>query len=251
MIRIKRLKFIGLRNENHLELNEEFDALVTRIGVNTLDIALEYRTYKECLEREIALLDIFRHSKYVPLIEEANQVRKEILFNMTGSVRRTLVHFQPRVRASGSLVFDILKFYKNFAPRSFVGANAMFTCLIRELCDPVNQRLVQRTGLTPWILALEVANNRVIQVMRERDAEIPDKPKRSIEEVRVDVDRVIEVMIDRVETTLLIFGETGNSALVEFVNACNELFDKYRPILSRKSWPTLEDDCLVQPAWPI
>jgi hypothetical protein len=218
-----------LRDETHVEFNEDFRALVTRLGAGALGITAQYtNTYTPAFNEEVSLLDLIRNSKYTPLIERKDDSRDHTVRGFTKAVEAATLHPDPDTRAAAVTLLAIIKHYGDVSRKNYDDQTAAVDDMIRELELADNKALLVLLGLLDWLTRLKAENKEFVDLMRARDDEVSQRPHERMKDVRAVVDEALYALLDRIEAMITLNGIDYTTALAPFVDGYNTIVERYK-----------------------
>jgi hypothetical protein len=220
---IIRIKLQSLKNETHVEINENVDRVFVKYNPQSLGVDALYNRYKQALIQEVDALDFISKSGFTQKITVQDHQRDVIYRGAVDTVNAALHHFNPDYREAAQTIENIMKHYGNIAKKTFDDETAAIDDLIRELHQPVVAQAVNQIGLAPWRDKLQEENTRFKQLMTERYNESAGKTSLRMRTARVETDKYYHAMVTQIENNHLA-GIVVNEAFLKELNAVIERF---------------------------
>jgi hypothetical protein len=229
---ITRFNFHALRNETHVEFNEDFSAAVNKHGAGSIGIKTLFDAYTPLLAGEVALLDMIRKSELTARIEEQDRVRDDIYRGIVAAVASSLHHFTPAKRDAAGRLQVVIDNYGDISRKTYDDESAAINDILREFSTADHAPLVTLLALGEWTTQLAAANARFIELIRERYGELSQRPTARMKSARAAVDELLHAMIDRLEAVVLLNGIDFSDELSPFIHEYNTLATRYKNILA-------------------
>ncbi len=229
--RINRFSYENLRNEAHVQLHENFIALVTRHNAETLGIQSLYAQYVPLLEQEKLALDLILKSGLTDEILAQDRQRDQLFRGFADAVKSGLNHYDPAVQQAAEKIHFILTRYGNLAARPLDQETAAIDDLHRELTDAQNAAHLATLGLGDWLTRLVEANRAFDQLMMSRYTEAAARPTVNMRTSRGAVDTLFRAMLDLLEAQAMVNGEEKYAPFVAELNAVTQ---RYENILAQE-----------------
>jgi hypothetical protein len=228
---ITRFLYESLRNETHAAYHE---TVVTLFGTYTpasLDIALQYSSYKTAYDDEILALDVVRRSELTVQIAEQDAVRDTIFRGFADSVKSATKHFDPEKRSAALRLQNTLTAYGNIAARTLDRETAAIDDLQRELIT--NYELeITNLGLGDWLTQLAAENSVLKTLILDRYSETAQRPAVKMKSARTAVDVAFRAMLNMLDALVLVNGEASYKVFIAELNAVSE---RYKNILAQEA----------------
>ena len=230
-MKIKRLHFNQLRNNEHFQSQTEFKALVERFNPDVLKINPLFSDIYLPLyyAEDEALVKITKNS----LTEKrgaADRRRDKTFRGLADTVNAGLNHFEPELQASAQRVKIVLDTYGNVAKLPLNEETAAIYNLTQELLENYAED-AGKLEIVPWINKLNDNNEDYKALVKGSNEEEAAKTELKAKSTRAQVDLVMSQIIKRVEALIVIEGEENYA---EFVRHLNLHFDKYANTLAQR-----------------
>ncbi|MDR3133998.1 MAG: DUF6261 family protein [Prevotellaceae bacterium] len=227
-----RFRYEHLRNETHVELHRNFNALVDQFSAETLGIDPLYAVYKPWYDEEVTALDVIRKSWLTGEMKKGDRERGLLYRGFAGQVKSYRYHFDADRRKAAQALGSILKHYGNIERRRFYEKTAAIADLHRELVKPENFVRVTALGLVEWLEALAQANLHIEELFMARVDEAAQRPDIHMRSIRREVDKAFRSILDLLESLVRVKGEGTNKAFLAELNTC---MTRYRDILAQEA----------------
>lgn len=228
---IVRVNLHGLRNETHVQFNEEADSVFVKFNPQTLGIQPLYVLYKGALGNEVKALDYIGKSALTEKIVEQDRVRDSIYRGFSDSVKGAAKHFDPAHREAARLILDIFRHYGNITRKTLDDETAAINDLVRELSLPAPLQAVTLLGLTAWQSKLVEENNTFTELMQERYSEAAGKTSFRMRTARAETDKYYHAIVSQIENSIL----AGIAVDEDFIREWNVIIERFKRILAQET----------------
>jgi hypothetical protein len=228
---IIRLNFTQLRNETHVECNENVDRLIDQYDPSTLGILPQYQIYQPLFAEEVAALDVIRKSEYTGEIHEQDLRRDSIFRGFDEAVQSAQHHFVPEKQEAAKRITVVIEHYGNIAAKNYDQETAAIDDLIRELATGDYPSLISLLGLNDWLTQLDAENQRFKNLMAERYTEVSQRPITRMKAARAETDKALRVIFNRIEALALVNGVATYEA---FIRELNAVLERYKNIQAQE-----------------
>ncbi|MDR1526423.1 MAG: DUF6261 family protein [Dysgonamonadaceae bacterium] len=228
---IIRLDYPNLRNETHVELNENAKRILAKHNPETLGISPQYVVYNSALEDEIAVLDLIRKSDYTAEIQEQDHYRDRIFRGFVDTVQSSLHHFDPDKCEAASTIEVMLEHYGNLSVKTYDEETAAIDDLLRELASGDYPSLVNALQINDWLTKLNVENQKFKDLMSDRYLETSQRPPVNMKAARKNTDKALYDIIYLIEALVMV---NGIDAYRDFIRELNAVLERYRLIQAQK-----------------
>ncbi|MDR2653631.1 MAG: DUF6261 family protein [Prevotellaceae bacterium] len=227
---ITRINLQRLKNETHVQFNENINAIFVKYNPQTLNIKALYDLYKAAFDNEIEALDFIRKSELTTKIANQDQRRDTIYRGFVETIKGEMHHFDlEHVEAAESL-YEVCKHYGNIARKTLDDETAAINDLVRELALPVNAAAITLLNLKSWLDRLVEENNLLATLMTERYTETAEKTPLRMAATRIETDRYYHAIVSQLENQWLA-GSVTNEA---FIRELNAVIERYKNILAQE-----------------
>jgi hypothetical protein len=228
---IIRINLRKLKNETHVQLNEDIDSIFVKYNPVTLGINLLYGLYRVALNNEVEALDFIRKSEITKKIHEQDHVRDDIYRGFVESVKGATKHFNPANREAAYLIDDIIGHYGNIARKTLDDETAAINDLVRELDQPAPAQALTLLGLTAWRNKLVEENTAFTELMANRYAETAGKTPFRMRTARGETDRYYLAIVTQIENQYL----AGIDINGVFLRELNAVIERFKHILAQET----------------
>jgi hypothetical protein len=236
------LNFYKLRNEEWFQLFTEFHDLVLKHNPGALNIAELWAAFLLLYTDADTALEIIRKSADTVLMIEADHVRDQTFRGFADAVKSARNHFDPAKRAAAEQLTILFDHFGNLAKKAPNEETAGIYNMLQELNGAYADK-VQTLSLQDWATRLAADNNAYEALVKNRNTEIASRSKLRMKEVRKEVQDVYYRVVERIEATITLNGET--QPFTDFVNEWNAFLKQYDTVLAQrlaKGRPTTSQD---------
>ncbi|MDR1197734.1 MAG: DUF6261 family protein [Prevotellaceae bacterium] len=219
-----------LKNETHVQFNENINGIFIKYSPQTLGIKALYDLYKSAFDNETAALDIIRKSELTAKITEQDNRRDSIYRGFADTVKGAMNHFDPACAQAAETLYDIFRHYGNIARKTLDDETAAINDLLRELSLPTAAQAVTLLGLTSWSNKLAEENTLFAELMTERYVEAAEQTPFRMKETRIETDRYYHAIVNQLENQWL----TGVTALEAVIGEMNAVIERFKNILAHE-----------------
>jgi hypothetical protein len=195
----------------------DVDGLIQQTGAEKLNIATLFPEFHTLRNKEDTAIEAIRKSPLTSRITEADAVRDSVFRGFTLTVEAFSYHPNVVKVQAAEDIRVVIDHYGDLRSKSYNEETAS----IHNLLEDVNSRCaddVALLGIQEWIDELSVANRAFHDLMSQRfDAAAQEIT--NLREVRKEIDRMYGAMVDRINASILLYGE---EPYAEFVKKLNE-----------------------------
>ncbi|MDR0732856.1 MAG: DUF6261 family protein [Dysgonamonadaceae bacterium] len=229
---IIRLDFVRLRNETHIELNENVIDIIEKFTPQTLGIVKQYAAYKPAFTTEISLLDVIRKSPYTHEIQEGDRRRNEIYRGFIDAVKSLLHHFDAAKRSAAAQIEIVMEHYGNVCIKTYDQKTAAIDDFIREFSAGNYSASISALALNDWLTALAAENQAFKNLMTKRYDEVAHRPATvRMVDARAATDKALRAILYQIEAMTRVNGEAQYR---DFISKLNAVFKRYKDILAQR-----------------
>jgi hypothetical protein len=152
---IARINLQSLKNENHVEFNDDVDPVFVSHNPQTLGVQPLCNKYKGALNSEKTSLDFIAKSAFPQEISQQDHERDRVYRGTVNVVQAAEHHFDPAQRMAARRINIVVERYGNISRKTFDDESAAIDDLIRELRQPALAQDIALIGLEPWLVRLE------------------------------------------------------------------------------------------------
>ena len=228
-MKIKRINFHLLRNNEHFQCQTEFKALVTNFDPTTLKIeSLFNLNYIPAYNAEDEALTKIIKNTFSEQRSDADRTRDQSFRGSADTVIAGQNHFDPEVRESARRLKIVFDRFGNVAQLPLNEETSAIYNLVQEVKGN-HDADAEKLGILPWLNKLNADNQAYEALVEGGYEEEAAKTELKAKTTRAEVDKVIRQIIERVEALIMIEGE---ATYTEFVRRLNLIFDKYANTLA-------------------
>ncbi|MDR2511371.1 MAG: DUF6261 family protein [Bacteroidales bacterium] len=225
-MKIIRLNFNYLRNEEWFQLFTEFVALVNKYDAQELDIEELFIPFMVQYEHADEAMELIRKSAETERMHEADRKRDATFRGMTGVVKSFLNHFDEGRRNAAVELSILIDHYGNLSAKAPDEETAGLYNLLQELTGNYLSQ-VQVLNLEDWVGELTNDNNVYEELVRTRNTEITSKTPYRMVVVRREAEAVYREIVQRIEAMMVVQPE---SILEEFITELNGFLKQRKDI---------------------
>ncbi len=230
-MKVKRIEFDNLRNNEHFQCQIEFKNLVEEYGAIGLKIETLFEgSYLPLYDQEDEAILKIKKSLFTESRMEVDQQRDSIYRGIIYMNKAALRHFDPEVVASAKRLKILFDTYGNIPQMPLQEESSAIYNLLQDLNGDFNEDM-QRVGLEDWKNKLQQENDAYQALVKQRHEEEVAKTELTAKEVRREIDKVFHQLIQRLEALMLIDGESN---YIGFVSRLNVLLESYGNILAQR-----------------
>ncbi|MDR1454142.1 MAG: DUF6261 family protein [Tannerella sp.] len=206
------------RNEAHYEFMFNVVELMTRFPAIETLVVICLEELNRLLPVEKAMLDRQRKSALTLRLEEADQRVDRTIVGINNLVRGMLHHPSPDIAELARQLDIRMKDFGRIVQKAYEEEAAAVQELIDLLTGPFSQH-VATLGLTVWVETLQQAEAEFVQLYRERNTELANRPEGPMRDLRKLVDVQYHAAVRRVEAYIDL---NGGQDCMEFVRELND-----------------------------
>lgn len=229
-MKILKLKYDRLRNEEHFQFQTEFSGLVERFSPVTLNIETVFNAYMASLEKEYVALDVIRKSANTDKIIAADEKREGTTSGLRDTVKGATNHFSPAKRNAANRIEIVINHFGNLNDMPYDEQTASIRTMIDKLHNEYAED-VEILQLGEWLTELQTNNNEFEELMSERYSEGAGKTQLKMKQVRTEVDAAYRKVITRMEALVEL---NDPEVYIPFINELNIRIEKYNNILAQR-----------------
>lgn len=233
-MKILKLDFYKLRNEEWFQLFTEFRDLVLKYNPATLNIAELWATFLTLYADADTALEIIRKSADTARMIEADHVRDHTYRGFADAVKSACNHFDPDKRAAAEKLSILFNHFGNLARKASNEETAGIFNLLQELDNgaPGDTLPVDLLGLRDWATRLAADNAAYEALVKDRNTEVASRSKLRMKEVRSKTQEVYYKLTERIEATTTLNGDVPPFA--DFGNEWNAFLKRYADVLAQR-----------------
>ncbi|MDR2627530.1 MAG: DUF6261 family protein [Dysgonamonadaceae bacterium] len=227
-MKILRIKFSCLRNEEWFQLFTEFRDLALESGASALDITALFAVFMTLYGQADEALDLIRKSLDTDLMEAADMKRDHTYRGLTDAVKSCLNHFDVGKKRAAEDLNTVIEHFGNLAAKPGNEETAGIYNLVQMFSG---EYAAQTTllGLTDWVSELSQNNNDYEALVKSRNDEVVARTKFRMKTVRRETEAVYRQMVERIEAQLIL---NNPPVLEEFVSKLNGFLKRYADVIA-------------------
>ena len=230
-MKIKRLDFRTLRNNEHFQCQTEFKALLEESNPDTLKIGqhfiLAYNHHY--MEEDEALIKIIKNT-FSEQRSDADRLRDQTFRGSVDTINAGLNHFDPEVQESARKLKIVFDRFGNVAQLPLNEETSAIYNLVQEVTEK-HAANAEKLGLMPWVNKLNADNKAYEVLVTGGYEEEAAKTELKAKATRTEVDKVVRQIIELIEALIVIEGE---AYYLEFVRRLNLIFERYANTLAQR-----------------
>ena len=230
---IIRINLQMLKNETHVQFNQNVNAVLEKFLTHGLGISDLYQFYKSSFDKELAALDFIKKSEKTAEIQEQDRVRDAIFRGFVDTVKGQNNHFEASRREAAEKLLNVFKHYGNIAVKTLDDETAAIDDIVREFKTPEFVDIIAKLRVGEWLEKLIEENNKFDKLMLARYEETAQKTPYRMSTMRVDTDKYYHTIVSQLENQLLI--NKDNAVLNAFIGELNAVITRYKNILAQET----------------
>ena len=230
-MKIKKLHFNQLRNNEHFQCQTEFKALLeghTPMLIRLMPFFTDNYIPAYNAEDE-ALIKIVKNT-HSDKRGDADRGRDQTFRGSADTVLAGLNHFDPDVQEAARRLKIVFDQFGNVAQLPLNEETSAIYNLVQEVTEK-HATDAAKLGLMPWMSKLNADNQAYEALVTSSSEEEALKTEIKAKEARAEVDFRVRQFIERVEALMVVEGEAG---YVEFVRRLNLIFERYANTLAQR-----------------
>jgi DNA-dependent RNA polymerase auxiliary subunit epsilon len=227
-MKILRIRFHNLRNEEWFQLYTEFKDLVEASGASTLDIVALFATFLIFYNQADEALDLIRKSLDTDLMEEADMKRDHTYRGLADAVKSSLNHFNAAKKQAAEEVTLVIEHFGNLAAKAPNEETAGIYNLTQMLSDEYVAQ-VALLGLTDWVTELQQDNEAYETLVKARNDEVVARTKFRMKTVRREAEAVYRQIVTRLEAQTVL---SDSPELEDFITKLNGFLLRYENVIA-------------------
>jgi hypothetical protein len=245
-MKIKKIVFLYLRNDEHFQFCTDFINLVNSVGAAKLKVQTQFKAFVDLNREEDEALKKITKSALTEKIAEADHARDEVFRGLTEANRAALNHFTPAVREAAKRLQIVFDTYGNVARKPVAEESSALYNLIHEVTGHHADDM-ETLNLGGWIVELDRLNNAVQELMSERYDENASRTSLVLKEVRAREDEAYRTITERIDALRIVEGDEievdpdQNDGAVsiptpwaDFIRRLNAIIDRTGDILAQR-----------------
>ena len=230
-MKIKRLHFEHLRNNEHFQCQSEFKSLLEVSDPGKMKIGpLFYDTYIPLYNAEDeALIKIIKNT-FSDQRSDADRLRDQTFRGSVDTINAGQNHFDPEVKEAARKLKIVFDRFGNVAQLPLNEETSAVYNLVQEVMEN-HVSDADKLGLKPWMNKLNADNKAYEALVTGGYEEEATKSELKVKATRAEVDKVVHQIIERIEALIVIEGADNYS---EFVRRLNLIFERYANTLAQR-----------------
>lgn len=229
-MKISPFDIVRLKNSEHYMFIEEIITSVEKFNARKLGIQTQYDELVRVFEMEKKAFKPIEKSSFTAEIQTADKTRDKIFRGMVYAVKSALNSMDEDKQKSAKQIKILLDSYGNVAPKVLVQESAEIINLLEEL-NGKYYPYVTIIGITGFVEDLKTANNKFIQLYRERVEESTEKTSAPLTDIRPTIDAAYKAIAELVNAQVIVSGEENYR---DFINYVNRIIKKYAVLISAR-----------------
>lgn len=220
MFKIVKITLYKLRNGEYFQFMSAFKSLLEMLTPAAIHSEEEFTEFSAAL---IKLDDELRVDKGSVLTEELHALdfdRDSVWRAIDMRIDATLLCTVEKEMEAAKRLRRIFDLYGDIRKISFNEETAGLTNLLGDLAKEENVGFVTSCGLTKWANVLNDLNIAFVAKQNERDTELANKNSGNAKAVRIEIDPLYELMVERVNALVSLNMQTPE--LENFVKELNQ-----------------------------
>ncbi|WP_340114997.1 DUF6261 family protein [Maribellus mangrovi] len=232
MVKIVKLILYKLRNGEYFQFMSDFKSLLEALGPQAIHSEAEFADFDTAL---VKLDDELRVDKGSVLTEELQNIdndRDKVWRAIDMRIDATLLcTITEEVEAAKRLrrVFDL---YGDVRRISYNEETAALSNLLGDLEQEENNAFLATCGLGEWVNRLNSLNVAFKAKQNERDTELANKNSGNAKAVRIEIDPLYELMVERVNAMVSLNMQTPE--IENFVKELNQKIETLENTLASR-----------------
>jgi hypothetical protein len=207
---VLKINLSNLHNEEWFGFHSAYKKLVARFGEDKLHIADLYILFLSLLYKADNLLLVLRKSVYTANMKAADKERTTFFNNLYAVTKRMRDLPDPAKKEAAGRLFNLLHQYKQYAVKGGYAEESPGVYNLLQDLDGAYKADVTLLVLGEWVSALREAEKKFSDLHEQRIQETVDKPKESLAETRMQLDKLYNGMVNILEAKLLADGLAGD-----------------------------------------
>jgi flagellar biosynthesis chaperone FliJ len=233
-MKIDKLNFIGLRNDEHFQFHTELRDLVNKIGAAALKVDQQLKAYVPLYNQEDEALKKIMKSAITAELQDADKRRDRLFRGMVDINKAAMNHFNEKVQEAAKRLKILFDTYGNLAQKPLNEETSAIYNLLQELNGKYAAD-VALVKVTDWTAELGAANEAFARLMKDRYEETAMRTDLVLKECRQRVDEAYRAMAERIGALVII---EGAAQYADFIRRLNVVIAKYAVALSRRKKTT-------------
>ncbi|MCX6232869.1 MAG: DUF6261 family protein [Bacteroidetes bacterium] len=237
-MKINNIHLVSLRNAEHYQFQTEFKNLVEKSTALALGIDARFQNYlSKYTEESEALVYITKNSQTDALVN-ADSHRDQIFRGLCDTVKAACNHFVPAKAEAAKKLMIIFDTYGNLTSEAYNEETAKINSLYKELNEN-HAAEINLLAITDWVEELKAGNLKFENIKNERYNEESAKTTLRMKQVRIEIDKQYQEIINLINALILVNGE---SQYKDFVTEMNHRIVNSKEIIAKRKAKSAKDD---------
>jgi hypothetical protein len=227
---IIKIKLPALRNGEHYQLMVGAAQDIKDANPETLNVAQLYPDFVDIVGKEDIALEAIPKSPLTQQVTDADEARDSAFRGFALAVETQSYNPDPAKVQAAYNIQVVIDHYGNIALKPYTEE----TTAINNLVQDINTRCaddVALLGIGEWITELNNTNKAFDDLMNRRFDKAAGQPHINLRETRKAADKIFSEIINRINASIIIYGEANYA---DFVNKLNERIGYFRNTLAKR-----------------
>lgn len=230
MKKIENAGLFRLRNNDHYQFMTDADNLIVKYTPASLSIVKEYGAFKKALTLEDAAMRVETGSSKSEMIETLD-TQRDITWNAIRNLVKAYSGSPKEAETQSAAALDrIINLYGDPRNLSYNEESAAIANFVSDMLLPVNVPHLALLHVSDWVTILKTQNDKLQQILNERNAELANRGKGDVRSTRQQVDPAYNAIADKINAIILL-GQSS-AAMTNFVTELNEKIKYYKTTIS-------------------
>lgn len=220
MVRILTLFLYRLRNGEYFQFMSDFKSLLLSLNPATIHSETEFAQFETALTKLDEELRVDQGSVLTEELQNLDQDRDNMWRAIEMRIDATLLCTIAEEVEAAKRLKRLFNLYGDLRRISYNEETAGLTNLLGDLAKPVHAGFVATCGLNTWVARLNELNVAFKAKQNERDTELANKNSGNAKIVRLEIDPLYELMVERVNALISLNMQTPE--IEDFVKELNQ-----------------------------
>ncbi len=220
MVRILTLFLYRLRNGEYFQFMSDFKSLLLSLNPATIHSETEFAQFETALTKLDEELRVDQGSVLTEELQNLDQDRDNMWRAIEMRIDATLLCTIAEEAEAAKRLKRLFNLYGDLRRISYNEETAGLTNLLGDLAKPVHAGFVATCGLDTWVARLNELNVAFKAKQNERDTELANKNSGNAKIVRLEIDPLYELMVERVNALISLNMQTPE--IEDFVKELNQ-----------------------------
>jgi len=216
-MKINKIDFKNLRNDEHFQFHTEFKDLVDAHGAEALKIKQQYDGYLIFYEKVDKAMNKIIKSEFTAKMREADKARDSIYIGMVETNTAALRHFEPEVREAAVRLKIVFDTYGSVARKPMDEETSAIYNILQELNGNYAAD-VATIGIGQWVAELDRCNNAFESLLKERFDEAAARKNIVLRTARGELDEAYRAVAERINAFAVIDGVAAYESFIKIFN---------------------------------